>query len=369
MSSFAGRDERTPNNYPGKMTDGKKQQHKHLESSNMKNKIIALLCLVMVWALPSTAKAGQSVTGYGNLRYSINYVDEDGYGIERWKGTDNVSRFGIKGSHSNDLGKAFVHLQVGAPSDKNDDGDGFTQRFFFGGFECEYGKVTYGRMTNAYKFPGFALDPFYDLSRQNTTGFFGGGGATYGLSGATNGFTDNTLQYFTPNFNGFKFVGGIAFEDATDDNEVAWLGGGSYTTNSGLTIGGVYADNPEMTAVYPGIAMGGDAIRAYGTYKGNGWKAGVSYENIDITGYDNVTHLYLTGTAMLKQLKTDLSLSFGYVDDGSAEGFGITAGAFKNILENAQIYAMGSYADLESGYAPYTFSVGAIYNFKFTVKN
>ena len=335
----------------------------------MKKKILSLLCLVMVWALPSTLKAEMkpSVTVYGNLRYSFNYVDEDDSpgGIERWKGTDNVSRFGIKGSYGNENGKAFVHLQVAAPSDSETSGggDGFRQRFFFGGFECDYGKLTYGRMTNAYKFPGYALDPFYDLSRINTTGWFGGGGASYGLSPATNGFTDNSLQYFTPSFNGFKLVGGIAFDDSNDDNELAYLAGGSYTTE-GFTLGAVYADNPETKGVYPGIGADGQAIRAYATYKADGWKAGASYENVS-NGVD-ANYFYLTGTAMLKEAKTDLSLSLGLVDDGSAEGLGITGGVFHNLLDNAQIYAMASYADLESDYTPYVFSVGAIYNFKYT---
>ncbi len=334
----------------------------------MKKKILSLLCLVMVWALPSTLQAEEtkpSVTVYGNLRYSFNYVDEDGLpgGIERWRGTDNVSRFGIKGSYGNEDVKAFVHLQVGAPSDWDAGSDGFNQRFFFGGFQGGFGKVTYGRMTNAYKFPGYALDPFYDLSRINAFGEFGGGGASYGLSPATNGFTDNSLQYFSPNLNGFKLLGGIAFDDSNDDNELAYLAGGSYTTD-GLTVGAVYADNPETAGVYPGIGADGNAIRAYATYKGDGWKAGASYENI--SNAMDVSYYYLTGTAMLKEAKTDLSLSLGLVDDGTAEGLGITGGVFHNLLENAQVYAMASYADLESDHTPYVFSVGAIYNFSYT---
>jgi len=334
----------------------------------MKKKILSLLCLVMVWALPSTLQAEEtkpSVTVYGNLRYSFNYVDEDGLpgGIERWRGTDNVSRFGIKGSYGNEDVKAFVHLQVGAPSDWDAGSDGFNQRFFFGGFQGGFGKVTYGRMTNAYKFPGYALDPFYDLSRINSGGRFAGGGASYGLSPATNGFTDNSLQYVTPDLSGFKLLGGIAFDDSNDDNELAYLAGGSYTTG-GFTLGGVYADNPTNVGVYPGIGVDGEAIRAYATYKTDGWKVGASYENVS-NGMD-VSYYYLTGTAMLKEAKTDLSLSLGMVDDGASEGMGITGGVFHHLLDNAQVYAMASYADLESDYAPYVLSVGAIYNFSYT---
>ena len=351
----------------------KKQQHKHLEFSNMKKKILSLLCLVMVWALPSTLKAEMepSVTVYGNLRYSFNYVDEDGAGagIDGFRGTDNVSRFGIKGSYGDDDLKAFVHLQVGAPSDWDDGSDGFTQRFFFGGFQGGFGKVTYGRMTNAYKFPGYALDPFYDLSRINSNGVFGGGGASFGLSPATNGFTDNSLQYFTPNLNGFKLVGGIAIDDSNED-DLGFLAGGSYS-NDGATIGVVYAQNGETAGNYPNIAVDGRALRAYGTYKGDGWKLGASYENADIMGWaEEADFVYVTGTAMLEEAKTDLSLSLGYVGVGDDSGYGITAGAFHHLLDNAQIYAMASYADFDDGvdYSPYVFSVGATYDFSFTSK-
>lgn len=345
---------------------------------NMKKKILSLLCLIMVWGLPSSLKADEakpSVTIYGNLRYSFNYVDEDlgGAGIEGFRGTDNVSRLGVKGSYGNDDVTAFVHLQTGA----NADGGGanaFTRRFYFGGFKGKFGKVTFGRMTNAYKFPGYALDPFYDLSRISSNGFFAGGGASFGLSPATNGFTDNSLQYFTPDLSGFKMVGGIAIDD-TNEDDIGFLVGGSYS-NSGATVGVVYAQNGDTAMNYPNIAVDGNAIRAYGTYKGDGWKLGASYENADIFGgglfADGADFVYGTVTAMLD--KTDLSLSVGYVDLGVADGYGITAGAFHHILDNAQIYAMASYADLNNpvpfpDFQPYVLSIGAIYNFSFTAVN
>lgn len=333
----------------------------------MKKKCIALLCLLAAFTMPSVASAetSQSVTFYGNLRYSFNYVDDDVSGIEGFRGTDNVSRFGIKGSYGNDDLRGFIHLQVGAPSDWDADGDGFTQRFFFGGFEGGFGKVTFGRMTNAYKYPGYALDPFYDFSRINSGGVFAGGGASYGLSPATNGFTDNALQYVTPDLNGFRLVGGIAIDDSNDD-DLGFLAGGSYSSNN-LTVGGVYAANGETAQNYPNIGIDSDAFRAYATYNGDGWKMGASYEQVD-NGCSTVGYYYLTGTAMLEDAKTDLSLSLGVVDDGSAEGFGITGGAFHHILENAQIYAMASYADLEHAEAPYVISVGATYDFGYTAK-
>ncbi len=331
----------------------------------MKKKILALLCLVMVWALPSALQAKEykpSVTLYGNLRYSIGFQDMTGLeDDEGWTAEDNASRFGIKASHGNEYGKVFIHLQTGSPS--VDGGDAFTTRFFFGGLECEYGKLSFGRMSNAYKMPGVKIDPFYDTQTISSTGGFGKSGATYGLSPATNSFQNNTVQYVTPNFNGFKFVGSIAFDDGKPlENDMAWLAGGSYSKD-GLTVGAVYADSPETQGIWAKFDPDSEAVRAYASYKGDGWKGGVSYENVN--NGDDVNYFYVTGTAMMK--KTDVSLSVGLVDGGSAEGMGITGGVAHHLLDNAKIYAQASWADLDMmDHAPYVFSVGMVYNFKYT---
>ena len=131
---------------------------------------------------------------YGQMRYSFNSVDDvDGTGQDGMSGNDNVSLFGLKGS-AGDATQAFYHLQTGAAADSNS-GRAFNQRFYFGGLSGDFGKVAYGRMTNAYKFAGFKLDPFYNMSHIGVNGQFTAGVATYGLSPATNGFTDNALQY------------------------------------------------------------------------------------------------------------------------------------------------------------------------------
>ena len=333
----------------------------------MKKPILSLLCLAILWAVPITvsAETEQEVTLYGNLRYSFNFIDDDRSDIDGFRGTNNVSKLGIKGSHGNDFVKAFFHLQTEATPDADGEGDAFNQRFFYGGFDSEYGKVSFGRMTNAYKYPGFAMDPFYDLSRVNAAGLFGGGGASYGLSPATNAFTDNSLQYVTPDIKGLKLVGGIAIDDNNND-EVGALGGGSFTIK-GFTVGGVYADNGHSAVNYPNIDADGYGVRGYATYKNDDFKLGASYENLK-TGGEYVNYAYGTGTAMIKDIKTDVSFSFGYVDEGAAEGFGFTSGIFYHILDNACVYAMASYTELTHAEDPFVCSLGATYDFKLTAK-
>lgn len=339
-------------------------------------KVVYAAAVLAMCATPLNAMA-EGTTLYGQLRYSVNSVDEDtATGIDGWSGEDNVSLLGLKGSYGDEI-KAFFHLQTGANADGDGEGDAFDQRFFFGGLEGVFGKVAYGRMTNAYKFDGFIMDPFYNYSRVNAGGAFAAGGATYGLSGATNGFTDNSLQYVSPSLAGFKLTGGFYIDDSDADNsndDHAYLAGVSYTFND-LTTGVMYgANNGSVTL--PGIDADGDAVRAYANYKFNDTlKTSLSVENVDINAADDANYIYLTSTMMAPSIKMDFSASLGVVTDGPAEGVGVTAGAWYNVAEHTKLFALVSYADIGTSGSygdidkePLVFSFGAQHKFSLSTK-
>lgn len=325
----------------------------------MKKLVIGASLLAMC-TVPLTAAAGTTL--YGQMRYSFNLIDEDGAGagIDGLRGQDNVSLLGVKGSYGDSL-KAFYHLQTGAPSDANG-GTALNQRFYFAGLKGGFGKVAYGRMTNAYKMPGFKLDPFYNLSHINAGGAYAGGGATYGLSGATNGFTDNALQYETPSMGGVKVTAGVFVDDSNEDDH-GFLAGASWGMK-GINVGGVFATNSD-TATIPNIDADGDAYRIYGSYKMDAFKVGASFENVE-TGGTDINYLYLTGTVTAG--KVDISASLGMVDDGAAEGEGLHLGAFYNITKNTKVFALLGYTTLESDNDPMVVSLGAIHKFSLGTK-
>ena len=336
----------------------------------MKKPLLAIF-IIGLYLLPISAMADTSL--YGELRYSLNSVDEDRTnGIDGLSGQDNVSLFGLKGSYGEHI-KTFFHLQTQAfADDPNKDTRGFQQRFFMGGIEGNFGKVTYGRMTNAYKFSGFAMDPFYNLSHVNAAGAYAVGGATYGLSGATNGFTDNAFQYVTPNLNGVKLTGGFYVDDG-NENDHGYLTGVSYSGVKGLDMGGTFATNGNTTSTIPNIAAGGDAYRLYGTYKMDQFKVGVSYENVAISSTRDANFLYIVGTMTMDS--TDISLSVGSVGEGAAEGIGVNAGAFYTIAENTKIFGLVSWASLDDSpiaggqdSAPRVISLGTMHKFGLSAK-
>jgi len=338
----------------------------------MKN-IVLSAAIAAICAAPVAALAADNNL-YGQMRYSFNSVDDKtGTGQEGLSGNDNVSLFGLKGSAESGGITAFYHLQTGAPTDKNSTSTAFNQRFFFAGLKGGFGKVAYGRMTNAYKFDGFKLDPFYNLSHVNAAGSFATGGASYGLSPATNGFTDNALQYVTPAFSGITVNAGVYVDDGNDDNHGTGLG--LSWKNKGMNAGIQYASN-DKTATIPGVVADGSALRVHGGYKAKGWSAGLSYETVDDatvgTSTAAGTYIYAVGRFNVAK-KTELIAAIGSVsgDDGSKgkanEGTGFQLGVFQTVVPKTQMYVTYGQASLDATGAedPSVLSIGAIHKFGF----
>jgi predicted porin len=331
-------------------------------------KILLSAAIAAICAAPLAASADASNSLYGQMRYSFNSVDDvTGSGQDGLSGNDNVSLFGLKGSVSKDGLKAFYHLQTGAPSDGNG-GQAFNQRFYFAGLSGGFGKVAYGRMTNAYKFAGFKLDPFYNLSHVNAGGSFATGGASYGLSPATNGFTDNALQYNSPAFAGIVVNAGVYLDDSNEDEHgtnfgAKWSGNGAY-------VGVQLASNGKTAATIPGLMADGDALRIYGGYKAKGWSAGLSYETLDSTATAETNYLYLVGRFNVSKA-TELVATYGMVDPdagaGTPEGTGFQLGVFQTVLPKTQMYVTYGAASLDAAGSedPSVLSVGAIHKFGF----
>ena len=343
------------------------------------HKINSFILFCSVFLVANSSSAGTDV--YGQLRYAFdtNGLDEVG-GLDSLSGTDSVSLLGVKGSYGEDV-NAFFHLQTGAPSDANS-GVAFKQRFFFGGFKGKFGKVVYGRMTNLYKLPGFKSDPFYNYSNVNVSGAYKAGGASFGLSGATNGFTDNSLQYTTPSIAGAN----VTFGYYVDENEVA--DGESKSPGIAVALnygnkeiginGGVAFARNGGSPVIAGLGDNGQALRVYADYKlSDTAKFGLSVEqlNSDTTAdeADNDLYAYLTSTVNVPSLNLDIAASMGKVANTDADGkpvdnngIGGILGLFYNVTDKTKLYLVSSTAT-KVGKNPVVLSLGAQHKFSLSV--
>jgi predicted porin len=227
-------------------------------------------------------------------------------------------------------------------------------------------------MTNAYKFDGFKLDPYYNLSHVGANGAFSAGGASYGLSPATNGFTNNALQYTSPAFSGVKVNAGVYIDDSNEDDHgtnigASWSGGG-------INVGVQFASNAETAATVPNLVKDGDALRLHGGYKADNWSAGLSYEIVDDSATTETSYLYLVGRFNVSK-KTELVATVGMVDPDAdspaaslaAEGTGFQLGVFQTVVPKTQLYVSYGTASLDSDTRedPSVLSIGAIHKFGF----
>ena len=355
----------------------------------MNKKILLAAAVAVACGAPVAAMADANI--YGQFRYSINSADADDGAGSSLSGEDNVSLFGLKASVVDDI-KAFVHLQTGANADgdssttTNDvvDGTGtatgdtvdttvsgraFAQRFYFGGLKGSFGTVAYGRMSTAYKMAGFKMDPFYNLSHIGANGKVSKSLATYGLSAATNGFTDNAIQYTSPVMSGLKVNVGMYIDDGANDDHGTGVGV-AYSADN-FNVGMQFVSN-DATGTVAKLGANNDAMRIHGGYKADSWSADISYETVDNTaGTADKTYTFLVGKYnMSKELQ--LVMTYGMVDDdndGTDEGAGYTLGAFNTIAPKTQVYASYSAASLDnittadSGADPTVFALGVIHKF------
>ena len=344
-------------------------------------RLICTLAIAALLAVPMTAMAGTTL--YGNARISTNYWDNDTGGDTNLSLNDNVSRLGVKGEYGDAI-KGFFHLQVSArvapdsamnvavpgvdemgnqvsiTGTTSNDNDAFGQRFYFAGLKGSFGALKYGRVTNAYKMPGFQqAGKLYDSTTLGVGGPISLGGAIYGQSPMNNGF-HNVIEYFTPSMGGAKLSGSVAV-DNSDANNHGYILTASYDVG-GINLGAAYADNGDGSQI-PGLMAEGNAYRVYGNYKTDSMKFGLSYEGVEVAGVEDRVNYVMGIASMTVAAKTDLIASVGVVDAGPSEGVGGTVAVNYGITEKTEVMLSGSYGDLEAGPAPMAVSLLFVHNF------
>ncbi|MDM9651646.1 porin [Pseudomonas wenzhouensis] len=162
----------------------------------MKMKLIAV-AVGAALAVPAVAMA--DVTVYGRAHVSVDYLD-DGAKYSETNLSSNSSRLGFKGDHAiNPDLKAFFQIeqQINFTTGASSGGTDFATRDTFVGLSSNFGAIQVGRFDSPFK---VARGPFNLFGDQV--------GDMNNLARVTAGRLDerydNTIQYTTPDFNGFN---------------------------------------------------------------------------------------------------------------------------------------------------------------------
>lgn len=248
----------------------------------MKKKLIAI-AVGSALSIPAVALA--DVTVYGRAHVSVDYLD-DGAKYSETNLSSNASRLGFKGSHdiNPDL-KAFFQIeqQINFTTGASNGGTDFATRDTFVGLGGNFGAVQIGRFDSPFK---TARGPFNIFSDQV--------GDMNNLARVTAGRLDerydNTIQYTTPDFNGFSAT--IAYSmykgqslnitDTASNNEDSDAFSASLNYIGGpLEAALAYEKVEEDT-----LRGEADSIRAAGAYKlTDTFKLIGFYQTTDYTGY------------------------------------------------------------------------------------
>lgn len=295
-----------------------------------KQSLLKQLAILSSLSLSLTVQA-DSNTLYGDFRYSLNHVEDDAGGTT--SGENNATRIGLKGEYGEDGLTAFYNFQTGVNIDGP--GDTFTTRFYYAGLKGDFGKVIYGRGTTTYKQPGLKMDIFYD-----TSAGLGFGGANYGLSKFNNGWTDNSLMYYSPKMNGFTVSGGIYLDDSDADEHDTTIG--LQYADDAFDIGVQYM-NVGDSAVIAKSSPNTEALRFYANYKKDAWTFSGSYETIEVNGGEDQQYLYLIASYKMSK-KVKLQGGFGSVQDYdlAKDGSGIFLSAHYQLLKKTELYLLFS---------------------------
>ena len=335
----------------------------------MKKTLLSLA--VAACCVPVVAMAEADI--YGQFRASLNSTSdasniEDGLGV-----SDNTSVFGFKAKTDGDGPKAFVHFQSGAPAGANG-GVALAQRFYFAGLEGDMGKVAYGRLSNAYKMVGFKMDPFYNHMSVNA-GSAGegvsGGGATYGLSGVNNGFTDSSLELTSKAMGGMTFNAGVYVDTSGDgdDSDDHSMGAGVKWKSGAINAGLQFMSQGKSGNIAGGdLVADGTAVRFHGGYATGGMSINLSFEQVDTSTANTGTFMFLAGKFAVSETMR-AALTFGSVaGDDLNDGTAITAGVFATVAPGTELFLSTSSASLDADMSgndadPSVFSLGAIHKF------
>lgn len=290
-----------------------------------------------VFAVPAMA----DTTLYGNFRGSINTGDLNGADNSATF-VNNASRLGVKGSVGTDSLQGLYHLEMGANNDAG--GEALSSRFYYAGLKGGFGKVLIGRLSTPYKMAGVKQDPFYDTSAGPANG-----GSNYGYSGLNNGFTDNTIAYYSPKMGGVSFNATLAIDDAATDDHDYGVGVEWSNKTSKVGIGFLELDTTPVIAVNGGAES---AARIYGSTKVGGFGLAGSYESLDTGAADKVKFTHINATYNVNP-KAKLALGLGSVKDGTAgagrnaSGDGASVGVFYNVLKNTTLSAIYTNTDYD----------------------
>lgn len=305
----------------------------------MSRKVLALAVAAALVA-PVTAGAaevlGKQLEIYGRAHVSLDFVDNDTESDMAI--ASNSSRLGFKGVTAiNDNLDALYQIESKIIFDEGGDNK-FAGRNTFVGLGGAFGKVLVGNQDTPLKGVRGAFDLFGDTV-----------GDARNIMNQANFRAKNSIQYITPNLNGFsaKAMYATAYQDAEHPGGIENNDTSLYSVAIGYKVAGLTlaAGYESAEALTPADEVEG--IRVAANYWLGPVRVGATYEQIEIGSDDRdaygVNAAYKFGDATFKMQYVVADDVSGVADSGASQ---LTVGLDYKLAKHTTIY--GAYNLLEN---------------------
>ena len=173
----------------------------------MKFKSLPLAIAMAATTAMTSSAIADDLTVYGKVNVSLNKLDYELGNEDQWELNSNAARVGVKGSVDiNDNLKAIYKAEYEISVDG--DGDEFTQRNIYGGFQGSWGTLIAGKHDTPTKMAQGKIDRFNDLDNADIKNIFFGENRV-----------GNIIMYTTPKMNGFSATVAAIPGEETDGND------------------------------------------------------------------------------------------------------------------------------------------------------
>lgn len=294
-------------------------------------------------------------TLYGELHNSLDIVDV-GATTNNTSYSNNKSFLGVKGAENiaDDI-SAVYQVEFGVPMG---DGSGLSDRDQFVGLETNMGSLTAGRISTPFKKIGRKADLFWssqlgqnrNLTRSNRSIRTGTSVGLDDLDGRFN----RTIQYATPEINGFRASAARVTEEQ-NDNRGLWSG--NVTFDKGRMEAGLAVEKRDDLKIAGTTFVGSTAYRAMAAYDTGSAKLVGFYQKATDQGFNKGFDSSVVGVGAATTLgngivkaqyyrasKLDTPASSGINDDNGASMFAI--GYDYKLSKHTTLY--GQYAQVNN---------------------
>lgn len=229
-----------------------------------------LLPLAIAAAMGAGAAQAQDITIYGQMHYSVDFVETDSPAVvdqSDWAtGLNRGSYIGVKGSE--DLGnglKAIFKIESSINANVG-------SRNTYVGLTGDWGTMLMGRHETPYKMSTGSLGLFHDtIADYNAVIGNASGGAANSNNREMNLRVPQTIAYVSPNMNGLTVAG--AWVQALVDEGV----GGPTDTNA-VSLAAMYSNGPLFASLAYEDHDNGFALAPAGISDASAWKLGLGYK-------------------------------------------------------------------------------------------